>query len=89
MCKYLIEDGKSASINKADIDGRTPLKIATDGNHTAVIAYLESKGATYSGMSKEEEASNLSHPPFAYNAISGLRIIRRTPLFASLSSLTK
>ena len=63
VCKYLIEDEKSASINKTNSDGDTPLKIATDANETAffsspiaAIAYLESKGAILSGMSKEEAA---------------------------------
>ena len=51
VCKYLIEDGKSASINKANKYGATPLKWATDPenqqeNTTAVIAYLKSKGGT-------------------------------------------
>jgi len=52
VCKYLIEDGKSASINEANTGG-TPLNWATENNRnnkkTAVIAYLECKGATYSG----------------------------------------
>ena len=42
--RYLIEDGE-ASINKADNNGKPPLKLATNKKHTAVIAYLESKGA--------------------------------------------
>jgi len=47
VCKYLIEDGKSASVNKkTTVSGATPLKMATIDNNTAVIAYLKSKGGT-------------------------------------------
>ena len=58
MCENLIEDGK-ASVNQANKGGKTPLKDATDEGQTAVIAYLESKGATLNGISSEEELLQL------------------------------
>jgi len=45
VCKYLVEDGK-ASVNKTADNSLSPLIFATDMNHTAVIAYLKSKGGT-------------------------------------------
>ena len=74
-CYFAHQDAWDPHQTKAQKDRRKPKSVVLEANQA--------------GMSKEEEASNLSHPPFAYNAISGLRIIRRTPLFASLSSLTK
>ena len=46
VCKCLIEDEKSASINKPDLHGDTPFKYAWTYKNDAVIAYLESKGGT-------------------------------------------
>jgi len=54
VCKHLIEDGKSASINKTSNDGEIPLKLATDNDRTAVIAYLKSKGVTQSDDSDDD-----------------------------------